>query len=139
MAQRDGRDGDIPGISRRPSRHDDIPSPGKSSLVDQFTMRHQARAPGLGPTTYDIEAGVAPGANSAASGTTNARPADRAPAVAPPAAGIDKPGFIDNSKGAMIYTAPAEAGECWYAMRHFLRPRVSSRAERTRSGSTGGT
>ena len=30
--------------------------------------------------------------------------------VAPPDAGIDKTGFIDNSKGAPIYSAPAEAG-----------------------------
>jgi hypothetical protein len=28
----------------------------------------------------------------------------------PPEAGVDKPGFIDNSKGAPIYTAPTEAG-----------------------------
>jgi len=44
-----------------------------------------------------------------ASGTTKARSGDLAPVV-PPEAGIDKPGFIDNSKGAQIYTAPTEAG-----------------------------
>jgi hypothetical protein len=30
--------------------------------------------------------------------------------ITPPAAGIDKPGFIDNSQGANIRTGPAEAG-----------------------------
>jgi hypothetical protein len=35
---------------------------------------------------------------------------DRAPHVAPPESGIDKQGFIDNSKGAPLYGAPAEAG-----------------------------
>jgi hypothetical protein len=45
-----------------------------------------------------------------ASGTTTAGAVDHAPHVAPPEAAIDKPGFIDNSTGAPIYNAPAEAG-----------------------------
>jgi hypothetical protein len=32
------------------------------------------------------------------------------PEIAPPMAGIDKPGFIDNSEGSNIRTGPAEAG-----------------------------
>jgi hypothetical protein len=36
--------------------------------------------------------------------------ADHGPHIAPPAPGVDKPGFIDNSKGAPIYNTPAEAG-----------------------------
>jgi hypothetical protein len=31
------------------------------------------------------------------------------PHIAPPEPGIDKTGFIDNSKGAPIYSAPTEA------------------------------
>jgi hypothetical protein len=45
---------------------------------------------------------------------TSAAPASGAggsgPAVTPPLAGIDKPGFIDHSDGANIRTGPAEAG-----------------------------
>jgi uncharacterized protein DUF4157 len=35
---------------------------------------------------------------------------DHAPEVTPPTGGIDKPGFVDNSDGSNIRTAPAEAG-----------------------------
>src|SRR5512140_650043 len=34
----------------------------------------------------------------------------QAPEIAAPTAGIDKPGFIDNSDGAKIRTGPVEAG-----------------------------
>ena len=55
-------------------------------------------------------ANVAPVQLAPAFGTTKARTGDLAPAIAPPEAGINKPGFIDNSKGAPIYTSPTEVG-----------------------------
>jgi hypothetical protein len=41
---------------------------------------------------------------------SGAAPASADPHIAPPNAGIDKPGFIDNSDGANIRTGPSEAG-----------------------------
>jgi hypothetical protein len=69
MPQRDGRGSDVAGTSRSTLRREDALSPGKSSLVNHLTVQRQARASGLGPTTYDIEAGAAPGAISAGSST----------------------------------------------------------------------
>lgn len=78
MPQRDGRDSGVAGTSRSPVRREasSLPgksSPGKRSLVQQLTVQRQAPAPGLGPTTYDIEAGTAPGAIGAGPSTSGQR------------------------------------------------------------------
>jgi hypothetical protein len=79
--------------SERPARRNPF-APGKRTLTEQLVPHALVqRSP----------AQAAPGHQDAHGG-------DRAPRIAPPEAGIDKPGFIDNSKGAPLYGAPAEAG-----------------------------
>jgi len=69
-------------------------APGKRTLTEQLVAHVPVqRAP----------AKPGPGTNGPHGG-------GRAPHVAAPEAGIDKPGFVDNSKGAPIYDAPSEAG-----------------------------
>jgi hypothetical protein len=86
--------------------------PGGSSLTQTTGNAPDSLAPGKRTLTETliapapVQRAPAPGA----SGTTGTRQADHALQVTPPQAGIDKPGFIDNSKGAPIYNAPAEAG-----------------------------
>jgi hypothetical protein len=84
-----------------------------SAAVPSSPHPHQADGPRVGTAPSSSSPSAVPVQRApvhTASGTTNARPADPASAVAPPEAGIDKPGFIDNFKGAPVYTAPAEAG-----------------------------
>src|SRR4051794_4873701 len=69
-------------------------TPGKRTLTEQLAPRAPAqRSPA-----------------QAAPGHQDAHDGERAPRVAPPEAGIDRQGFIDSSKGAPLYGAPAEAG-----------------------------
>jgi hypothetical protein len=70
-------------------------APGKRTLTEQLVPHAPVqRSP----------------ARPASGGATGTGAAAHEPHVAPPEAGIDKPGFVDNSKGAPIYNAPAEAG-----------------------------
>jgi len=62
-------------------------SPGKQTLVQDLIPRPDARVP-AGPAVTPLHDN----------------------AVAAPEAGIDKVGFVDNSRGAGIYTAPVESG-----------------------------
>lgn len=59
-----------------------------------------------------VQPQVAPAHNASARAPNkpSSRGASDELAVAPPVAGIDKPGFIDNSKGAPIYNKPASVG-----------------------------
>src|SRR5215470_16458150 len=72
----------------------DMP-PGKRTLVEQTDA--------VGSTTAPRTPGHAAAAHDGAGKHST-------PDVSPPAAGIDKPGFIDNSKGAPVYNKPAELG-----------------------------
>lgn len=76
MAQRDGRESGVPSGSQSPVRREDAFSPGKHSLVEQLPGQRQANGPGLGPTTYHIDAGAAP----RAIGAGPSRPVQRKPA-----------------------------------------------------------
>jgi hypothetical protein len=67
--------------------------PGKRTLTEQVSHPLVQRAP--------AHPGTGPGTADATSSKLQ---------IAPAAAGIDKTGFVDNSKGAPIYNAPAEAG-----------------------------
>ena len=83
--QRQDASSDLP---PRTSNTSGAPGPGKRSLTEQVIahppVQHAPAHAAAGPTAV--------------------------PAVAAPEAGINKPGFIDNSRGAPIYSAPTEAG-----------------------------
>lgn len=87
--------------------------PGGGSTTPKTTGEAEPPAPGKRTLTEPL---VAPApvqrapAHPASGGASGAAPAAHEPRIASPEAGIDKPGFIDNSKGAPLYSAPAEAG-----------------------------
>ncbi len=107
--------------------------PGQLGLRDRFlsVARDPRHWVALGPvgakvgtspsSPSSLHGAGASGAASAASSSSPAvapapvqlspaHPGGAASTVAPPEPGIDKPGFVDNSLGAPIYTAPAEVG-----------------------------
>jgi hypothetical protein len=94
----------VPEFTRRPGGGSTTPkttggaeplAPGKRTLTEQLVAPAPVQRAPAHPAS-----GAATGAGSAA----------HEPHIASPEAGIDKPGFIDNSKGAPLYSAPAEAG-----------------------------
>jgi len=92
MLQVDGRDSPVPGTSRSPSRGEDVLPLGKVSLVGQLAVQRRVRAPGLGPTTYDVETGASPQAIGAGpSGPVQRKPAAEMPnaAIQPAASASD--------------------------------------------------
>jgi hypothetical protein len=93
----------VPDFSRRPDGNG--PEQRTTGAAEPF-------APGKRTLTEQLvpHAPVQRSPAQAAPGHQDAHGGDRAPHVAPPEAGIDKQGFIDNSKGAPLYGAPAEAG-----------------------------
>jgi hypothetical protein len=94
----------VPDFTRRP---------GGSSPTQKTTGAAEPLAPGKRTLTEQLvpHAPVQRSpARPASGGATGTGAAGHEPHVAPPEAGIDKPGFVDNSKGAPIYNAPAEAG-----------------------------
>jgi hypothetical protein len=100
-------------------------APGKHKLVESLPV-----APISGGLPHETDAGSsmvgqhggavasshrgakvgAPVQHAPARGGPSAARREPADHVEPPAPGINKPGFIDNSKGAPIYNTPAEAG-----------------------------
>lgn len=85
--------------------------PGGSSLTQQTASRPDGMAPGKRTRVAHLEpAPVQRAPEHQTPGDAGGHGAGREPQIAPPEAGIDKPGFIDNSKGASLYRAPAEAG-----------------------------
>jgi hypothetical protein len=94
----------VPEITRRPDGSGQTQkttgaaepfAPGKRTLTEQLVVPAPVqRAP----------------AHPASGGAAGAGRSAHEPHIAPPEPGIDKTGFIDNSKGAPIYSAPAEAG-----------------------------
>jgi hypothetical protein len=93
----------VPDITRRPDG---------SGPTQKTTGAAEPLAPGKHALTAQLvaHAPVQRSPAHAVPGTTNAGAGDHASHIAPPEAGIDRPGFIDSSKGALIYNAPAEAG-----------------------------
>jgi hypothetical protein len=81
--------------------------PGKRTLTEQLTTDTPA-APPHGTTSSPHPLQRAPAHSEA--GASKEGPADLQLQITPPQAGIDKAGFIDNSKGALIYNKPTEAG-----------------------------
>ncbi|HEX8110362.1 MAG TPA: hypothetical protein VF516_21670, partial [Kofleriaceae bacterium] len=87
--------------------------PGGGSTTPKTTGGAEPLAPGKRTLTEQL---IAPApvqrapVHPASGGASGAAPATHEPHIASPEAGIDKPGFIDNSKGAPLYSAPAEAG-----------------------------
>ncbi len=82
--------------------------PGASSPNSPAAPARGSQGPGKHTLTGDLPA-HAPVQHAPVHGTMSG-PSGQGRRVEPPAAGIDKPGFIDNSKGAPIYNTPAEAG-----------------------------
>jgi hypothetical protein len=89
-----------PGGSTLTQRRPESPNavPGKRTLVEQLSPTFSTSA-----VVQRSPAHAAPTPHGAPAG----RPAHE---VVPPQAGINKSGFIDNSKGAPIYNKPAELG-----------------------------
>ena len=86
--------------------------PGGGSLTapaahgpDAHVPGKRTRAEGI-PTHAPVQRAPAHGV----AGDSHAARAESGPRIEPPAPGIDKQGFIDNSKGAPLYNTPAEAG-----------------------------
>jgi hypothetical protein len=108
------------GSTRAQAQPGDSPDallPGKRTLTEQVSP-----ATAYSPSASNGAAVVAPHVEVAppvtgspatahsqkpSSGTAAAEPH---PEIAQPATGVDRPGFVDNSKGAPIYNKPAEAG-----------------------------
>ena len=92
--------------------HSISPKPGGSSLVQQTAGAEVIPIPGKRTLTEQLisNAPVQLTPAHAAGGTTGAQGASHTLQIAPPQPGIDKAGFVDNSKGAPIYNKPAERG-----------------------------
>src|ERR1044071_3860813 len=85
--------------------------PGGTSLVQQAATQPDGLAPGKRTLVEHLQpAPVQRAPAHPTPGGAGGHGAGGEPQIAPPEAGIDKPGFIDNSKGAPLYGAPAEAG-----------------------------
>ena len=85
--------------------------PGGTNLVQQTANQPDALAPGKRTLVQHLErAPVQRAPAHQGPGGAGGHGPGREPQIAPPEAGIDKPGFIDNSKGSPLYGAPAEAG-----------------------------
>src|SRR5882724_7895064 len=89
------------------------PKPGRTSLVQQMASAPEVFAPHKRTLTEQLVSHTPVQhrmPTHSVAGPTSAGTASPALQIAPPQAGIDKPGFIDNSKGAPIYNKPAELG-----------------------------